>query len=77
MSHQDGSKWALAMGTVMSVEAGLEVRLDLDKPVSHTEGVVYRIDQTPSRVGGSAMATALAEFCISDSERYVYNLGKF
>ncbi len=70
VSHQDGSKWAIAVGTVLSVEAGPEVRLDLDNAVSHTDAIAYRIDQAPS-YAGTAMASSLAEFCLSDSERCV------
>ena len=68
VSHQDGSGWALAMGTVLRVGEGPEVRLDLDKAVSYTGGVVYRIDRAPGYSGG-AVAASLTDLCISDSER--------
>ena len=70
VSHQDGSGWAIAMGTItnISVLTG-EVELTMiDRPVPAGVHVLYRIDQAPGYSGG-AMASNLAQFCSSDSER--------
>lgn len=70
VSRQDGTGWAVAVGTISRVEpgAGLRVCLTLDKAVPHDGDVVYRIDRVSGYSGG-AMAGNLAEFCVSDSER--------
>lgn len=71
VSHQDGSSWAIAMGTVEKVDSGPKVWLTLDKAVPHDGDVVYyRIDRVCGYSGG-VVAGYLAEFCVSDSERSV------
>lgn len=72
ISHQDGSGWAVAMGTITNISASVsEVEVTMiDKPVPASDGdVLYRIDQSPGYSGGGAMASNLADFCSSDSEQ--------
>lgn len=70
ISHQDGSGWAVAMGTItnISVSAGEVQVMMIDKPVPASDYLLYRIDKAPGYIGG-AMASNLADFCSSDSER--------
>lgn len=67
ISAQDGSCWAIAMGTVTKVMPG-SVRVTLDKAVPFEAGVLYRIDQMAGSGGGIAYSN-LADLCTSDSER--------
>ena len=75
ISRQDGSSWAVAMGTILSLACSssgtVEVRILLDKTVPCDSSVLYRIDQPPSFSRGSVPRT-LAELCASDSERYIH-----
>ena len=68
ISAQDGSCWAIAMGTVTNVLTGEGVRVALDKAVPFDAGVLYRIDQMAGSGGGIAYSN-LADICTSDSER--------
>lgn len=75
VSRQDGSSWAIAIGTILSLVCNnssgtIEVRILLDKAVSCDSSVLYRIDQPPGFSRGSVPRT-LAELCASDSERYI------
>jgi hypothetical protein len=75
VSRQDGSSWAVAMGTILSLTCNssgiVEVRVLLDKAVPSDVNMLYRIDQPPSFSRASVPRT-LAELCASDSERYMY-----
>lgn len=68
ISRQDGSGWAISMGTITDVLPGPQVRVVLDKPVPHKEDVLYRIDQVSGYSGGAAYCN-LADLCTSDSEK--------
>lgn len=70
ISRQDGSGWAISMGTITDVLPGPQVRVVLDKPVPHEEDVLYRIDQVSGYSGGAAYCN-LADLCTSDSEKWV------
>lgn len=75
VSRQDGSSWAVAMGTVLSLicnnsSGTIKVRILLDKALPSDSSVPYRIDQPPGFNRGSVPRT-LAELCASDSERYI------
>ena len=66
VSLQDGSGWAVAMGTVAIAMQDGVIRLSLDKAVSCDQ--VCRIDHAPSFSGG-LMMNNLTQLCGSDSER--------
>ena len=75
VSHNDGSSWAVAIGTILSLTYSssddVEVRVLIDKTLPTDSTVLYRIDQAPGYSRGSVPST-LADFCVSDSERYMY-----
>lgn len=69
ISAQDGSGWAIAMGTVTEVLPGEGVGVTLDKAVPFkADGVLYRIDRMSGSGGGIAYSN-LADMCTSDGER--------
>ena len=74
ISRQDGSSWAVAMGTILSLACSssgtIEVRILLDKAVPYDSSVLYRIDQPPG-FSRSSVPRTLTELCASDSERYI------
>ena len=73
VSHQDGSSWAVAIGTILSLtcigDGEREVRIVLDKALPSDLSFLYRIDRAPAFSRGS-VSSSLAELCSSDSERY-------
>ena len=74
VSHNDGSSWAVAIGTILTLtysssSGDVEVCVLIDKPLPTDSTVLYRIDQAPGYSRGSVPST-LADFCVSDSERY-------
>ena len=71
VSRQDGSSWAVAVGSIKNVKSGPVVCLSLNHPVPHESGAVYRIDCSSGYSTGAAMAGNLADFCMSDTERLV------
>ncbi len=73
ISCQDGSAWAIAMGSIESVMPGPEVRVTLDRSVQYTGKMMYRIDKVPGYSGGILYGN-LAELCASDTERYATDL---
>ena len=68
ISRQDGTGWAVAMGTITKPLSNGEIEVLVDKTVPSDNGTLYRIDAAPSHRGG-AMAGNLADLCTSDSER--------
>ena len=68
ISRQDGTGWAVAMGTITKPVSDGEIEVLVDKTVPSDSASLYRIDAAPSHRGG-AMAGNLADFCTSDSER--------
>ena len=68
ISRQDGTGWAVAMGTITKPLSDGEIEVLVDKTVPSDNATLYRIDAAPSHRGG-AMAGNLADFCTSDSER--------
>lgn len=74
ISHQDGSSWAIAIGTITcsnNNNDGVEVHVSVDKALPTHSNLLYRIDQAPSFSRGSVPST-LADLCASDSERYTF-----
>ena len=74
ISSQDGSSWAIAIGTILSLTcsaggSGVEVCVLADKAVPTDLGVLYRIDMAPGFSRGLVPST-LADWIASDSERY-------
>lgn len=67
VSRQDGSGWAVAMGTVTAVSAGGQMEVLLDKPVPEA-AALYRIDKWSGTSGATATCN-LADLCASDSEK--------
>ena len=71
VSHNDGSSWAVAIGTILSLTCSsgdVAVRILLDKAPPTGPDFLYRIDQAPGFSRGSVTST-LADVCVSDSER--------
>lgn len=74
ISHQDGSSWAVAIGTILSLtystsdSGSLEVGILVDKAVPSDSDALYRIDLAPGFGRGSVSST-LADWIASDSER--------
>lgn len=71
ISRQNGTGWAIAMGTVTVVlpdPPGVVVLLD--KAVPWESHVLYTVDQVSGHSGGMANHN-LADLCASGSERYV------
>lgn len=68
VSHQDGSGWAVAMGTITNVSEGPNVQVLLDKAVPTSSTSLYRIDQM-SGPSLSMASSNLADLCASDSEK--------
>ena len=73
ISHQDGGRWAVAIGTILSLTCGrgvVEVRILLDKVLPFDLNQLYRIDQAPGFRQGLVSST-FAELFASDSKRCV------
>ena len=74
ISSQDGSHWAVAIGTVLSLTCSgdggsMEICILVDKAVPTDSAILYRIDMAPGFSRGSVPST-LADWIASDSERY-------